>query len=110
MRSVRVDTPQGPGGRAGRERSRSWAWHVVILALSLPLLGPLGCTSNPAQFMGSGQPDAWQRSPGESLRSAGMQVGVVVGAAVLVVGGVIALLYLMDDSDDERLGPQEPWP
>lgn len=87
------------------ERTHSIRRGVLFLALFLPLLGPLGCASNPPQFMGGGQPDAWHPTPGQSARNAATQVGVVVGGAALVVGGAIGAIWLLslnDDRDDPR--------
>ena len=84
-------------------------WYLVVLTVLLPLLGPLGCTSSSPQFMGGGQPDAYQPTAGDSLQRAGLAFGVVVGAAALVAGGVVLLLWLQSDDDDERLGPHVPW-
>lgn len=82
--------------------ARSIRLSVLLLALSSLLLGPIACTSNPHQFMGSGQPDAWQGSPAESARTAATQVGVVVGGAALVVGGALVGLWFLSQEEDEH--------
>lgn len=89
--------------------TRGSKWSVVLLALALPFLSTLGCTSNPAQFMGRGQPDAYQRTPCESLRVAGTQVGAVVGAAALLAGSAVALLWLWSHEDDDECGLDCGW-
>ena len=104
VRQRRDLDPVGESGRLGRPVAvaRSIRLRVVVLALSSLLLAPVGCTSNPHQFMGSGQPDAWQGSPGESARTAATQVGVVVGGAALAVGGTLVGLWLLSQDEDER--------
>ena len=81
---------------------------VLAVAFSVLVLGSSACGSSPAQFMGSRYPDAYSHSPGESFRTAAMQVGLVVGTAVAVAGCAIGYLWLTSQDDDEPLGQVRP--